>query len=603
MAAQLQSGDLLKGPSHSLGGIQIEAEGGERIFSKEDDEKMISLAKEGAYDKLGKLYANIVDKHSSTEPEFVGKYTFVTPAQPDSGYISTVRDLEASLMKMSKGGKLYAETGAKTGEDIYNMPFDDFKKWVADEREVLNLESTKPFEEKFLKEFRPIGELNEKRQLLEDNVKRYKALGKDNLADKYSAALGNINKKIQYQEYTTSYNKLKSIESNLKKRAEFASGKELDDIVSKLKIIEDNKGSVFDILDKSSIGKLTSSLSPFKQIVDDKDRLDKIISQIEPTRAGGQKENQLAEKPSIGGASAAKTPAGSTETQTPTEPAVSPEDIAKKDFLKSLDDFRKSGAYNVPESTTTATDQYAPAERDKSKVSDFITKNAIDLTLGAIALKGATKPIDQYEIPQEFIDQIGVLKQAAQIPLTAEEKTAAERQFRQAPVEALSQLSKMGISQQQALSIAPALTRGVSQGELDLANFEKSAQRQANRDYFDAVSRYVDLDYSLYNQQLNQQIASKQSASALLNTSIENIKDRQFVERQYGEGSPYFDLQKAIVEEKNATTDAMRANSQYWKDRYAKEQVDTSLKQIGTKLDSGEISLDQAKEELNQYIK
>jgi len=57
----------LHGARHSQGGIHIEAEGGERIFSREDTKQMENLAKKNKFEKLGKFIKSAMNTQDSRD--------------------------------------------------------------------------------------------------------------------------------------------------------------------------------------------------------------------------------------------------------------------------------------------------------------------------------------------------------------------------------------------------------------------------------------------------------------------------------------------------------------------------------------------------------
>jgi len=60
----------LHGARHSEGGIKIEAEGGERIFSREDTAKIESLSKQNKFEKLGKFIKGAMQTQDSRPPMY-----------------------------------------------------------------------------------------------------------------------------------------------------------------------------------------------------------------------------------------------------------------------------------------------------------------------------------------------------------------------------------------------------------------------------------------------------------------------------------------------------------------------------------------------------
>lgn len=206
---------------------------------------------------------------------------------------------------------------------------------------------------------------------------------------------------------------------------------------------------------------------------------------------------------------------------------------------KSLEEFK----------TPLEDELTAEQPRDPGKIADFLKTNAIDLALGAVALKGASKDLPQYQIPGEVYEQLGKLKQLSDQPLTEEEMTQMRQKFTGAATQTLSTLGQKGISPRQLLSVAPQLSGQLMAGELALQTSEEALSRQYNQDYSNALDKFVALDRSLFGQEFNQALRTKEAASGLLGQSIQNIQDNIFLEKQYGEGSPYAQYTDALTEQ------------------------------------------------------
>lgn len=206
--------------------------------------------------------------------------------------------------------------------------------------------------------------------------------------------------------------------------------------------------------------------------------------------------------------------------------------------------------------------EVSEVEKPLGKVADFLKSNALDITLGIMALKGVTKDLPQYEIPGEVYEQLGNLKRLSEHPLTEEEMTQLRQKQLGAATQTLSTLGQKGISPRQMLALAPKLSGQLMAGELALETTEQALSRQYNKDYSQALDKFVALDKSLFDIQYSEALRDKQSASGLLGQSVQNIQDQIFLEKQYGEGSPYDQYQQALIDQAKESAEFSKALKQ-----------------------------------------
>src|SRR3990167_2236409 len=222
----------------------------------------------------------------------------------------------------------------------------------------------------------------------------------------------------------------------------------------------------------------------------------------------------------------------------------------------------------------TDEDIYGKKQSFGDKTKDFLRRNAISLSQLSMSYKDTNKQLPKWDIPQEYMNYLAesrgymnAVEMKAEKPLSEAETTMLQRQIDTPYTTALGQMGKEGLSPYQVLTGQANIASTWADKRLQGESMKEELKRQyfanigpAIAGYGDAATQYSNLDRMKFQDKYQEDVMTKQAASELMGSAINNIQEQEFMNRTYGSGSTYDALNKLYNLDVKESIDTQRAS-------------------------------------------
>lgn len=198
-----------------------------------------------------------------------------------------------------------------------------------------------------------------------------------------------------------------------------------------------------------------------------------------------------------------------------------------------------------------------------SKVGSYLdyAMNAGKALIGAF---GANKPLPVWEIPEKWKEYVRQSEDMSKQGMTTAERSALEQNLmrnRSASVDAIQQTVGGGGSSGAVLAALDGVNKTTSRAETDIAMKDAEMRIQNIASYGNVLSKNVQLDRQLFEDNYAGAAASKDAYSKLMASGIQGIIDQSQYEKTYGAGTNYDKLMQAVAKDWEETAKAISTNS------------------------------------------
>lgn len=549
----MKRGSKLKGASHSEGGVDLidsitkekvgEAEGGERVFSKEDTKKIEKAVKKKDKNAL----MNHVNKALKRQ---------------DRNTANIYQD----------GGKIDFSELSLLGKEIERRQND--KDPITKKYTDKSLSSLKNLYKKRLKSYVD-NNLGPARDRMKSKIK-----GLDDSIETVR------NSNLSYKDKEKRIDDLRSQRDNLKSK--------LDNISKVNTQTLDNKGYIRWKNEKTSFGSASAGLSfdPDKHLQlineklgitpsDESNYLDRQTDQmlqdaLNQDQEGGKESDKTNRRESD---KTTRRESGSFNKKE-TKPLSTSSDTDKDVENKSVAD--KGDPKLAPR--LEINDLELPNEQRKAEDDEEMTGflqgalsagNVLDVVKLGVGINNATKDLPEWEIPQEWQKYTDTLETMANEGLTAAERGLYKEQSDRTFAYDIDAIERgAGGSSARYLGNAGAAAQRKYASDRKLASLEAQERDKDLQRYGQALQATNELDRMKFEDEYQEDMLTKKSGANLARSGIQGIMDRIQYNKTYGEGSEYDKLMELKTQQAEEALEMKRLQKNSFVDMLADQDVE-----------------------------
>lgn len=561
----LKKGAKLKGPSHKKGGIDLidsitkekvaEAEGEERIFSKDDTVRIEKAVKNKDKEALMKHVNNALKRQDKNT-----KMYYKDGGKNISFY--SLSELYKELKRRQQG---------KSPIILESMEKDNLEDIVKNRTESMGREYEKKQKQNLKSE---IDSLKKEKNKIQKNEN----LGRADELDKIDDKIEKLERKKEQDFFGSAANTNNQFNfrspDGRKKTINFQYQFSFDE-ADKLDELE----NIVRETDKSNKQKRDDKFTAYESSALAQNVID-TGKKYSPNKDGGK---------SAGGKSASKGEKDEKEDLTPRElDNLTQKALGKDGGLSSrqkevLKNRRESDDEDASEETIEETSSDVDPlsdtneEEDKEEMTGFLqgalsAGNAYDLLKIGVGLNDAQKDLPEYEIPEAWQQYTDTLETMANEGLTEAERSLYEGQSERTYAYDIEAVERgAGGSAARYLGNAGAAAQRKYKSDRKLAEIEARERDRDLQQYGQALQVTNEMDRMKFQDDYREKMLTKKSGAQLAQSGFQGMIDRAQFNKTYGEGSEYDKLMELKTEQAEEALNLKKAQKEYYIDQLAKQ--------------------------------